>query len=117
MPHDARGLELSAASAAAAAYYDATIDAYLGFRQDVGDRLKETLAADPDFPLALCTRGYFMLLFAARGLVERARQSLSAASTAADARGATTRERGHIAALDAWCAGDVTRALGCWSAI
>ncbi len=117
MLHDARGLELTAASAEAAVRYDATIDGYLGFRSDVGDRLKETLAADPQFPLALCTRGYFMLLFAARGLVERAQQSLNAAKEAAETRGATPRERRHLSALEAWCSGDVTCALGHWEAI
>jgi len=116
MPRDARGLEITA-DATAAAHYDATIAAYLGFRTDVGDRLKETLAADPEFPLALCTRGYFMLLFAARGLVERARQSLDAAAKAADARKATARERGHIAALKAWCDGDIVTALAAWENI
>jgi tetratricopeptide (TPR) repeat protein len=117
MHQDARGLDITAATAQAAAHFDAVIDSYMGFRNDVGDLLKRTLAADPEFPLALCARGYFMLLFAVRGLVPRARQAHAAAVAAAAKLGATERERSHLAALDAWCDGDITLALARWQAI
>jgi hypothetical protein len=42
--------------------YDATVDAYLGFARDTGDRLKATLKADPAMPLAHVLRGAFFLL-------------------------------------------------------
>jgi tetratricopeptide (TPR) repeat protein len=114
---DARGLAITAATADAAQRFDAMIEAYMGFRSDVGDLLKKTLAADPEFPLALCARGYFMLLFAVRGLVARARQAHAQAFAAAAKTGATERERRHLAALEAWCDGDVARALAHWQAI
>src|SRR5881394_2919827 len=117
MQQDIRGLAVTAATAQAAAQFDAVIDSYMGFRTDVGDLLKRTLAADPEFPLALCARGYFMLLFAARGLVARARQTHAAAVAAAAKTGATDRERGHLAALEAWCDGDITLALARWEEI
>jgi tetratricopeptide (TPR) repeat protein len=114
---DCRGLPLTIASAEAAAAYDATLAAYQGLRADTGDRLKEALTLDPDCPLTLTTRGYFMLLFAQKGLAAKARESLAAAETAAAKRGVTGRERRHIAALKAWCAGDADAALGQWEAI
>src|SRR5690606_35755594 len=46
-PVDAWGLPLTAASAEAAAAYDATIAAYLAFSRDTGAKLKALFAADP----------------------------------------------------------------------
>ncbi len=114
---DIRGLPITAASAEAVAAFDHVIAGYLGFRADVGDRLKAALAVDPECPLLLCARGYFTLLLSTRRLVERARESLAAARAAAAKHGATPREAEHIAALDAWCAGDIETALGRWAAI
>jgi hypothetical protein len=114
---DTRGLAVTAASPGAVAALDHTLDGYMGLRADVGDRLKATLAADPDFPLALTARGYFLLLFALRPLAERARQSLAAAEAAAAKVGANDRERAHMAALRAWGDGDAERALQVWEAI
>ena len=64
MHYDARGLPQTAASAAAMAAFDATVEAYLGFLLATGDRLKETLILDPNMPLAHCLKGCFLLLFA-----------------------------------------------------
>lgn len=117
MDEDARGVPITAPNATALSHFNATIEAYLGFRNDIGERLKETLAAAPRFPMALCMRGYFILLLAARGLVPRAEAALVAAEDAARDLGATPRERTHFAALRAWCAGDLTTALQHWEAI
>jgi len=112
---DVRGLELSAAGEAAARHYDETIEAYLGFRRDTGERLKRTFAADPEMPMAHCLRGYFMQLFAHAPLHRRARES--AAKAEAAAAGATARERAHVAALRAWVADDVAGATQIWEDI
>lgn len=114
---DCRGLPVTIASAEAAAALDATLAAYQGLRLDTGDRLKEALALDPDCPLTLTARGYFMLLFANQKLTAKARESLAAAEAAAARRGVTERERRHLAALKAWCAGDAEAALEQWEAI
>lgn len=45
---DAHGNPVTAANAESIELLDRTVSAYLGFRKDTGDRLKETLAADPD---------------------------------------------------------------------
>lgn len=79
MHHDIRGLPQTAASAEAIRAFDATVAAYLGFELATGDRLKETLALDPQMPLAHCLKGCFLLLFGKRDLERRAAQCLAEA--------------------------------------
>jgi tetratricopeptide (TPR) repeat protein len=110
MHTDRRGLALTAASADAAARYDAVMDGYLAFSRDTGTYLKEALAADPTLPMALCTRGYFFKLFCTPAFEARAAKSQKEAADAAEQRGATARERAHVAALAAWCAGEMEQA-------
>ncbi|HUK10049.1 MAG TPA: tetratricopeptide repeat protein [Stellaceae bacterium] len=117
MQHDARGLPLTAATSEAAACFDATIAAYCGLRKDTGDCLKHTLVADPQFVMAHLLRGYFMMLFGKRENVPRAKAALSDADAAIEALGATDRERLHRAALDAWIAGHLDRAVAHWEAV
>ena len=113
MARDVQGLELTAASASAAAAYDAAVAAYCGLRRDAGDHLKQIFAADPDMAMGHVLRGYFMQLFATRKASERAAQSLAAAERAA----ANPREAAHRAALAAWVAGDVSGAVERWETI
>jgi tetratricopeptide (TPR) repeat protein len=103
---DARGLAVTAASEAAVRGLDATVEAYLAFRADTGERLKETQAADPACVLAHVLRGYFMLLFETRPFLERARKALAAADAALASSEATPRERAHVEALRSWCRGE-----------
>jgi len=115
--HDVRGLPMTAASGEAVAAFDHVMAGYLGFRADVGDRLKAALAIDPECPLLQCARGYFTLLLSARRMVGRAQEALAAAKAVAQKHGATPREAAHLAALDAWCAGDAEQALHGWDRI
>ena len=105
MVKDIRGLEVGATDPGAVEILDRAIDGYLGARAETGDHLRGALERDPDFVMAHLVRGYFMHLFAHRGLMARARESLDAARDAAGRVGATPREQAHIAALDAWCDG------------
>ena len=114
---DAHGNPITAASRDAVALLDATVSAYLGFRQDTGDRLKAVFGADPDLAMAHCLRGCFMMLFGQRAMVPRAHRSLEAAKTAAQAAGVMPREAAHIAALGAWVAGDFVGATARWETI
>ncbi len=114
---DAQGNPLTASSSDAAACLDRTVTAFLGMRQDTGDHLKRTLAEDPDFVLAHCLRGCFMMLFGQRALVPRAARALAAARDAAQRTGATPREHAHLAALAVWVAGDFVGATAHWEAI
>ncbi len=112
---DKRGLALSTASEQAAQHYDAAIDDYLEYRLSAGARLKEALAADPQFMMANCLRGYFMMLFGTVQTHGSARQALAAAEAATE--GVTWREARHVDALSAWLQGDVPRTCRIWEAI
>jgi tetratricopeptide (TPR) repeat protein len=115
--NDARGNAVTASGPLPVTLLDNAVDAYLGFRKDTGDRLKAALTAEPDFVLAHCLRGYFMMLFGQRAMVSRAQRSLDAAQASARATGATPREVAHVAALAAWVEGDFAGATARWEAI
>ena len=110
---DCRGLALTTVSGEAAAAFDHAIDGYLGYRADMPARMEALMAADPDFGLAHCLRGYFFLMgFRA--------DALGAARTAlADARRCpgTARERAHSEALSRWIEGDPAGAAAVWDQI
>jgi tetratricopeptide (TPR) repeat protein len=115
MHADCRGLPLTAANAGAVAAFDATVDAYLHFARDTGDRLKATLKADPAMPLAHVLRGSFFLLMGKPSLLAKAAEASAAANRALE--GATPREQRHAQALAAWCRGDFEGAVREWEAI
>jgi tetratricopeptide (TPR) repeat protein len=106
---------VTAASQAAADALDAATDAYLGFRRDAGDKLKAVFAADPDMAMAHVVRGYFLNLMGNRALVARAEKSAAEAEARSD--GLTDREKLHVAALQAWNAGELRRAAVLWEEI
>ncbi len=115
--NDARGNAVTASGSLPVILLDDAVESYLGFRKDTGDRLKAALTAEPDFVLAHCLRGYFMMLFGQRAMVSRAQRSLEAAQATARATGATQRETAHVAALAAWVEGDFAGTIARWEAI
>ncbi len=114
---DKHGLALTAASKEAVRHYDHAVTAYLRFGRDTGAHLKSALQADPEFLMAHCTKGYFFQLFCNRALHARADAELGAAQAAAQKHGANAREQAHIAALAAWCQGDLLAATARWEEI
>ena len=96
--NDARGNPVTASGPLPVTLLDDAVEAYLGFRKDTGDRLKAVLTAEPDFVLAHCLRGYFMMLFGQRAMVSRAQRSLEAAQ-------ATVRANPCHATRDSACGG------------
>ena len=56
---DGAGLTYTAASQEAVDKYSHMIRGYLGMTRDVGDRLKDVLAADGEMPMAVAAKGYF----------------------------------------------------------
>jgi len=103
---DRLDLELTAANGEAARAFDDAVWAYVGFSREPGVPLKHALQADPAMPMALCLQGYFMHLMGLPGLVAKAR---SAYKSAMKIGKATSREKSHIAALGAWCDGELER--------
>lgn len=106
---DKRGVPCTAASREAVDALDAVIDEYLGFGRNTGTLLKQVAALDPEMPMAQVLRGYFFHLMGNAALLPRARKSLETAE--AFAEHASRRERMHVAALAAWCDGDLTGAV------
>jgi tetratricopeptide (TPR) repeat protein len=102
---DRLGLELTAASGEAARAFDDTVWAYVGFSREPGVPLKRALQADPAMPMALCLQGYFMHLMGLPALATKARTVFDSVSKIKT----NTREKAHIAALGAWCDGELER--------
>ena len=108
MFHDARDLPLTTDSEAAAGHFNTAVEHLLEYRSDVGDLVKQVLAADPTFVMGNVFRGYAMLLFGNTALEPAARKSVAAAEQRAG--DATGRERMHLEALRAWVEGDISGA-------
>jgi tetratricopeptide (TPR) repeat protein len=101
---DRLGLELTAANGEAARAFDDTVWAFVGYSREPGVPLKRALQADPQMPMALCLQGYFFHLMGLPALAAKARNvhvSLSKLN------GVNAREKAHIAALGAWCEGEL----------
>lgn len=115
MFRDKRGLAMTASSQAAADSFDACIDEFLASGRDAALLLKRVADVDPEMVMGQCLRGYFMRLPAQAHLAEMSHDALAAAQ-ALEAT-ANPREQLHIAALSAWCAGDIRRTNEIWEEI
>jgi tetratricopeptide (TPR) repeat protein len=115
MPSDLHGLPITTASATAVAAFDRTLIGYFKYRTDTAKHLAAALEADEAFALGHILRGYFMLLAFNQNQVAAAAEAARAAHKSI--AGATPREQQHLAALDAWIAGDLERTIGIWEQI
>ena len=115
LPQDPWGLQHTATSQSAADAYGRTLDAYLAFARDTGQRLKDALNADPEMPMAHVLRGVFFNLMGMPALLPKAAESLARAK-GFEAR-ANPREKLHMAALAAWCDGALERATETYESI
>jgi len=112
---DLHGLTISTSSAEAGAAMERALSSFLKFRLDAREHLSRCLAADPEFGLAHCLKGYFaMLLYKQAGVAPAAQSARTARALAAKA---TAREQSHVEALEAWAAGDLDRTLAIWETI
>ena len=98
-------------------HFDDAVSSWLGFRRDTADHLNLALGADPHFLMGQVTRGCFLKLMADRALDGQVEDAIQAARKTALERGATQRERDHIAALTAWHGEDWQEALELWEKI
>jgi tetratricopeptide (TPR) repeat protein len=110
---DLNGLPISTRSEAARAAFDRTLRSYTGNRVDISDHLGAALAADPEFALGHCVKGYLMMLMYNAAVGPKVRQ----AHTTARGLAVNPREKLHIEALGAWSDGDLDRALALWEEI
>ncbi|MEE2710616.1 MAG: tetratricopeptide repeat protein [Gemmatimonadota bacterium] len=112
---DIHGLTLSATSSNAGNAFDNTVMGYIKYRLDTPAFLKETLRSDPEFGLAHCLKGYFLMLAYNQANLPAARESAAQARTFTAT--ATWREQRHVDALEAWLDDDSERMLAAWEDI
>ena len=112
---DIHGLSLSTNSSKAGDAFDNTVMGYVKYRLDTPAFLKETLRSDPEFGLAHCLKGYFLMLAYNQANLPAARESATQARTFTAA--ATWREQRHVDALEAWLDDDAERMLAAWEDI
>jgi len=112
MQVDCRGLELTTASADAARHIDQAVTDYLDYGTTASAQVKAALDADRDFALALCFRGYFLLMLENKAVLPKVQQTLE--QIRPHLGGLTKRERLHASALAAWAAGDIMKACFHW---
>ncbi len=115
MQMDSRGLALTTSSESAAKRVDQATADYLDYRTTASSHVKAALEADPDFALALCFRGYFLLMLENRAVFPKIKQTID--EIRPKVGGLTPRERLHIQALEAWAAGDIMKACSQWEQI
>jgi tetratricopeptide (TPR) repeat protein len=111
--NDLNGLAVSTRSEAARVAFDRTLRSYAGNRVDTSDHLGAALAADPQFALGHCVKGYLMMLMYKSAVLPKVKEVEAAARGLA----ANAREKLHIEALGAWSAGEMDRALKLWEQI
>ena len=114
---DPNGLTFTASHEASAAAFARLTSAYMGFRRDTGQILKDLLGDDPDMPMALCAKGYFAKLIASEKQSRRALDISRGLDAHVAAVSASEREKGHAAALSAWCNGYLNGAAQIWEDI
>ena len=115
MTRDERGLPLSTDSTEAAALFDRAVEHYLKFHADTMALVGQMLAADPDFVMGNCLKGY--LLLSAANPAFRPQIAATLAAAEAGAAAATLRERRHVAAFAAWAKGELDRSFAVWREI
>ncbi|MFN3643681.1 MAG: tetratricopeptide repeat protein [Gemmobacter sp.] len=102
---DVFGQPLRAADRQTGEAWDAMALAFLAHGSATPTHLATVLARDPGLALAQAVRGLFCLLLGRREMVQTAREAQAAAHAALPDRPACLRERGLVAALDAWLDG------------
>lgn len=115
MYYDKRGLAYTASSQEAVDAFDASVDEFLASGRDAARLLKRIGEVDPDMIMGQVLRGYFYRLPALPHLAAQSGEALAAAEALAE--GATDRERKHVAALAAWCRGDIRGMNAIWETI
>jgi tetratricopeptide (TPR) repeat protein len=115
MYDDARGIAFTAASQQAVDSFDASVEELMGSGRDVGLLLKKVAEVDPGMVMGQVLRGYFLRLPAQPQLAAQSLPALAEAERLAP--GATARELKHVAALAAWCRGDIAGANRIWDDI
>lgn len=112
MQCDSRGLEVTTPSESAARHLDQAVADYMDYRTTASAQVKKALDADPNFALAKCIRGYFLLMLESRAVLPKIQQVID--EIRPQLGSLTPRERLHASALEAWAARDIMQACFHW---
>jgi len=115
MAQDALGLEITTGSQDAVTAWNSAVFDFLEARLSLGEQIKASLAADPDFVLALCFRGYFLMQLSSVSTAGKVAGIISQAQE--HASDATLREQMHVRALEYWSQGQVSQTRKIWEDI
>lgn len=115
MLKDSNGLPVSATSRQAVELFDRAVDQALSYRGDPIATLDQALAEEPGFVMAWALRASLLCLATDKLMNPEIARSLEAAKKH-QAR-ATDRERAHVAAAEAWFAGNFAEANARWGRI
>jgi tetratricopeptide (TPR) repeat protein len=114
MAKDQQGLTLAGSPDSAAAF-DRAIADYYGLTGDPVGILKQALASDPEFALGGVAIAALYMVGGFRGDHPEVVNALRAAEAAI--RGASERERRHLAAANAWAEGETSQAVLGWETL
>ncbi len=106
--NDIRGEPTSSTNRAALDIFDEAVAEFLGFTGDPVATIKGALEEDPGFVLGHCLFAHLLVTATEKAMlppVERTLQTLAGLAGSANAR-----ERGHIAAIQAWHDGELAKA-------
>lgn len=113
---DIRGLALTSSSATAVEHFNNSIAANAEYRLSAGEHMAAAIEADPEFTMAHCVMGYYMM--GAEVLVpEGSGLQCLLAAEATDLSRVTPRERASVSALRAWVDGRQEDAVMIWDRI
>ncbi len=112
---DQFGVTVTAADAAAVRQLDAAVSKLLVFQNDPVAEVDRATAIDRGLVMGHVLKGLLCVLGTEKSLLPDARAALAAGQAAAV--GASTRERQHLVALQAWVEGRLYDACAAWEAI
>jgi tetratricopeptide (TPR) repeat protein len=115
MKPDERNLPLSTDSTEAAHLFDGAVEHYLKYHTDTMALVGAAIAADADFVMAHCLKGYLLLGAANPAHRQQIASTLATAQSAAAT--ATQREKQHVAAFAAWADGELDKSFAIWRQI
>ncbi len=110
MHEDPQGLAFSAATDEGAALFTQGLGELLRFKPSVFDTLGAAIAASPGCPLPSVAKAYLHCFMTEPGAAAEGRAVLEALHRHGHPAEWSERERGHLAAAEAWAGGDMHRA-------
>ena len=106
---DLRGVPVSSTNQASIDGFEQALALFQGYAVDPIATIDEVLTRDPGFVMGHALRAGMLLTSSEKAAVPEIRRSYEAAEALAHT--ANDRERGHIAAIEAWLEGDFHRAV------